>query len=125
VAKKASILIVDDEPDICWALTMSLGDEDYQVTHVSRGEEAIAAVEKGEVDVAIIDVKLPGKNGLEISGMLKQLAPKLKILMISGYHYEDDQPIQEGLKRGNCLGFISKPFELDQVSALVRKVLRG
>jgi len=123
VTKKASILIVDDEPDICWALKLCLGDEGYQVTQVSRGEEAVEAVEKGGVDVAIIDVKLPGKNGIEISRMLKQLDPKLKILMISGYHYEDDQPIQEGLQRGNCLGFISKPFELDQVSALVRRVI--
>jgi len=123
MAKKASILIVDDEPDICWALKMSLGDEDYQVTQVSRGEEAIEAVEKGGVDVAIVDVKLPGKNGLEISRTMKELDPKLKILMISGYHYEDDQPIQEGLKRGNCLGFISKPFELDEVSALVKRLV--
>ena len=117
------ILVVDDEQDVCWAMERGLGDEGTRLTQVHRGEDAIQAVLGRSFDVAIIDIKLPGKTGIEVSRAIRQLAPWLPIVMISGYHYEDDQPIQEGIQRGECQGFISKPFELDEVSALLRRVI--
>ena len=117
------ILVVDDEKDICWALENALGDEGYRITQVNRGEDAIREVRQRPFAVAIVDVKLPGMSGIEVSRAIGQLDPRLKILMISGYHYEEDQPIQEGIRQGMYRGFISKPFELDEVSALVRRVL--
>jgi len=117
------ILIVDDEKDICWALENTLGDEGYHITQVNRGEDAIRAVEQQSFAVAIVDVKLPGTSGIEVSRLIGHLDPRMKIIMISGYHYEEDQPIQEGLRGRVYRGFISKPFELDEVSALVRRVL--
>jgi two-component system OmpR family response regulator len=117
------ILVVDDEKDICWALENALGDEGYRITQVHRGEDAIREVRQRPFALAIVDVKLPGMSGLEVSRLIGQLDPRLKILMISGYHYEEDQPIQEGIRQRMCRGFISKPFELDEVSALVRRVL--
>lgn len=117
------ILVVDDEQDICWALEKALEDEGFRITQVTGGEAAIQAVRGRSFDVAIIDVKLPGKSGVEVSRAIRRLAPRLPIVMISGYHYEDDQPIQEGMRKGEYQGFISKPFELDEVSALVRKVI--
>ena len=117
------ILVVDDEKDICWALENALGDEGYHITQVNRGEDAIREVRQRPFAVAIVDVKLPGMSGLEVSRLIGQLDPRLKILMISGYHYEEDQPIQEGIRQRMYRGFISKPFELDEVSALVRRVL--
>ena len=118
------LLVVDDERDIGWALEKTLGDEGFQITHVTGGEDAIREVKRRRFDAAIIDVKLPGENGIEISGAIRQLAPRLPIFMISGYHYEDDQPIQEGIRRGDYQGFISKPFELDEVSALLKRIIK-
>ena len=117
------ILVVDDEKDICWALENALGDEGYRITQVNRGEDAIREVTQRAFDVAIVDVKLPGMSGIEVSRVIGQLDPRMKIVVISGYHYEEDQPIQEGIQRKVYRGFISKPFELDEVSALVRSVL--
>ncbi len=117
------ILVVDDEKDICWALEIALGDEGYRISQVSRGEDAIRAVKQRPFAVAIVDVKLPGISGIEVSRVIGQLDPDMKIVLISGYHYEEDQPIQEGIRRRVYRGFISKPFELDGVSALVRRVL--
>jgi len=117
------ILVVDDEQDICWALEQGLVDEGVRITQVHRGEDAIREVRGRSFDVAVIDVKLPGKSGIEVSRAIRQLAPRLPIVMISGYHYENDQPIQEGIRSGAYQGFISKPFELDQVSALLRRVI--
>jgi DNA-binding NarL/FixJ family response regulator len=73
--------------------------------------------------MAIVDVKLPSMSGIEVARRIGQLDPRLRIVMISGYHYEEDQPIQEGIRQRMYRGFISKPFELDEVSALVRRVL--
>ena len=118
------ILVVDDEKDICWALDKGLVDEGVHITQVHRGEDAIQAVRGRSFDAAIIDVKLPGKSGIEVSRLIRELAPRLPIVMISGYHYVEDQPIQEGIQRGAYQGFISKPFELDEVSALLRRLIK-
>lgn len=117
------ILVVDDEKDICWALEKGLRDKGVRISLVHRGEDAIQAVRGRSFDVAVIDVKLPGKNGIEISRDIRRLVPQLPIVMISGYHYEEDQPIRDGIRSGEFQGFISKPFELDEVSALLRRVI--
>ncbi len=118
------VLVVDDEKDICWALKMGLGDEGVHITHVYRGEDAMRQVQGRRFDAAIIDVKLPGMSGIEVSRVIRQLVPRLPILMISGYHYEEDQPILEGIGRGDFQGFISKPFELHHVTTLLKRVIR-
>ena len=105
---------MDDEKDICWALEKGLSDEGVRITQVHRGEDAIQAVRGQSFDAAIIDVKLPGKNGIEVSRGIRQIVPQLPIVMISGYYYEEDQPIRDGIRNGEFQGFISKPFELDE-----------
>ena len=123
MAEAIDLLIVDDEPDICWALEVGLGGEGYRITHVTRGEDALREVERQAFALAIVDAKLPGRSGLELSKLMRQRDPRLKILLLSGYYYEDDRPIQEGIERSNFVGFISKPFELDEVSALVKRLV--
>ena len=118
------VLVVDDEQDICWALEMGLRDEGVHITYVHRGEDAIRQVQGRRFDAAFIDVKLPGKSGIEVSRIIRQLVPRLPILMISGYHYKEDQPILEGIRRGDFQGFISKPFELHHVTTLLKRVIR-
>lgn len=118
-----NILVVDDEKDICWVLDTGLRDEGFHITQVANGEEALREVKGRTFDLAIIDVKLPGKNGFEVLKSVRALDPRLKVLMISGYHYENDRPIQEGILQGDFLGFISKPFELDEVATLIKRVI--
>lgn len=118
------ILVVDDEKDICWALEKGIAEEGIHITQVHRGEDAIQQVRAQSFHAAVIDIKLPGKSGIEVARVIRQLAPWLPIVMMSGYHYAEDQPIQEGLKKGDCKGFISKPFEIDEVSGLLRRILR-
>ena len=117
------LLVVDDEEDICWALRKGLVAEGVNVTPVGRGEDAIREVMERRFDAAVIDVKLPGKSGIDISRILRQLTPWLPVLIMSGYYYEQDPPIQEGLRRGEYQGFITKPFELDHVVSLLRRTV--
>ena len=117
------ILVVDDEPDICWALESALGDAGFRVTPANGGPDAIREVAGRSFEAAIVDVKLPGKSGLEVSHEIRRLDPRLKIVLISGYHYAEDRAIQAEMRQGECQGFISKPFDLDEVSALLRMVM--
>lgn len=94
------ILVVDDDEAIGWALEKGLEAEGMRITQVCRGEEAIREVRRREFDAAIIDVKLPGTSGIEVARIIRQLLPRLPIVMISGYYYEEDQPIQEGIQTG-------------------------
>lgn len=118
------VLVVDDEKDICWALKIGLRDEGVHVTHVYRGEDALRQVVKHSFDAAIIDIKLPGKSGIEVSRAIRQLVPGLPILVVSGYHYQEDQLILDGMRRGDFQGFISKPFELHHVTTLLKRAIR-
>lgn len=117
------ILVVDDEADICWALESALRDAGFRVTPVSGGIGAIREVTERSFDAAIVDIKLPGTSGLEVSQQIRRLDSRIKVVLISGYHYADDPPIQAVIRQGECQGFISKPFDLDQVSALLRRVI--
>jgi DNA-binding NtrC family response regulator len=116
------ILVVDDERDICWALASALTEEGHRVTQVNTGEEAIQEVNRRSFAAAIVDVMLPGQSGIEVARIIGGLDSHLKIVIISGYHYEEDQPIQDGIRRGAYWGFISKPFDLNEVAALMRRL---
>lgn len=116
------ILVVDDECDICWVLEQGLTDAGVRVTRSHGGEDALGEIHRRDFDAAIVDVKLLGASGLEVAHAIRKVAP-LPIVMMSGFHYEEDQPIQQSMRRGHCQGFISKPFDLDEVLAVVTRIV--
>jgi DNA-binding NtrC family response regulator len=119
----AHILVVDDEPDICWALENILKREDYHVTLVMNGKEALKLAKDRNFKIAFIDVKLLDMDGIELCRLLREVAPDTTRVVISGYLYRDDDVVQQGLKEGVFAEFISKPFNLDEISQVVEKVL--
>ena len=119
----AHILVVDDEPDICWALGNILQREDYHVTLVMNGKEALQLAKDMNFKVAFIDVKLLDMDGIELCRLIREVAPDTTRVVISGYLYRDDDVVQQGLKEGVFAEFISKPFNLDEINQVVEKVL--
>ena len=119
----AHILVVDDEPDICWALENILKREDYHVTLVMNGKEALKLAKDRDFKIAFIDVKLLDMDGIELCRLIREVAPDTTRVVISGYLYRDDDVVQQGLKEGVFAEFISKPFNLDEISQVVEKVL--
>jgi DNA-binding NtrC family response regulator len=111
------ILIVDDEPDMCWALENILRPANYAVTAVTTGAKAlelITARERSYV-AAFVDAKLPDVDGLELANSIRQQSPHTTVVLISGYYYQEDKTITEGLEKDLFIGFIAKPFSLEQV----------
>jgi len=117
-----SILIVDDEQNILRSLKMILEYEGYSVTTATNGESALEILSRREFDLAIIDLKLPGINGIETLKKIRALDNQnasMPILMISGQATLHDAV--EAVKLG-ATDFFEKPLDRDRVLITIKKV---
>jgi two-component system, OmpR family, alkaline phosphatase synthesis response regulator PhoP len=120
---KEHILVVDDEEDILELVRYNLVKEGYRVTTVASGEEALKSARTVQPDILLLDLMLPGVDGLEVCRLLKQ-DPKtqhIPIIMLSAKGEEAD--IVTGLELG-AADYITKPFSPKVLIARLRAVLR-
>ena len=115
---KKRLLLVEDELDIADLLKLHLTREGYEVTALTRGEQALISLEQQSYDLAILDWMLPGISGLDLC---KKFSTKLPILMVTAKTESHD--IVLGLEMG-AEDYITKPFELPVFLARVRAILR-
>lgn len=120
---KEHILVVDDEEDILELVRYNLSKDGYRVSLVTSGEEALKAARSSQPDVILLDLMLPGVDGLEVCRLLKQ-DPKtqhIPVIMLSAKGEEAD--IVTGLELG-AADYITKPFSPRILIARLRAVLR-
>ena len=120
---KEHILVVDDEEDILELLTYNLSREGYRVTGALTGEDALKKIRSTAFDLIVLDLMLPGIDGLEVTKRLKNdpKACDIPILMLSAKGEEAD--IVTGLELG-ADDYITKPFSPRILIARIRAVLR-
>ncbi len=116
-----SILVVDDEAGVRSALTGILADEGYEVETVESGEECLAAVAARRFDLVLLDVWLPGADGLETLARLRESDPELPVVMISGHG-----TIETAVRavRLGARDFVEKPLSLEKTLLAVRNALK-
>lgn len=112
-------LIVDDEPDLCWALENILKKEGMASEKVLNGCEALELVKKNRFDMAFLDAKLPDTEGLELARNIRAIDASILIVIVSGYYYKDDIHMQKALAEGSIFGFIEKPFQHDEILRII------
>ena len=117
------ILIVDDEPDMLWTLSQSLSYASYAVTQALNAHEALNYLRQCSFALALIDVKLPDMDGLQLATTVKEIAPNLAIILISGYYYAEDPEIAREVNQKVATSFLSKPFSLQEISSTIQRVL--
>ncbi len=117
---KNRILIVDDERDIRRSLAGILQDEGYETLSAGRGEKALELVAKEPLNLLLLDIWLPGIDGLEVLRRIKQLKPELEVIMISG-HGNIDTAVK-AIKLG-AYDFIEKPLTLEKILLAVSHAL--
>ena len=115
-------LIVDDEPDLAWALQQNLLLDGWRVVVAHTGGDAIAQVTAHPLQIAFVDAKLPDMDGLDVIRRIGELRPGAIIVLISGYYYAEDPEIREAQHNGHIVYFIAKPLDLSEVSDLARRV---
>ena len=117
---RLSILIVEDESDLCWGLETALTLDGHAVLAALNGQNGLDLAAQQHLDLAFIDAKLPDLTGEEVTRRLRVLHPTLAVVLISGFYYPEDHSIVEGLELGLYQWFISKPFALADIRAVVQ-----
>jgi len=117
---KEDLLIVDDEPSVRKSLVDTLRDEGYQVSSLGSAEEALSWIQKSPPDLVLLDIWLPGMDGIAALERMKKLMPDLAVVMISGHGSI------EAAVRATKLGaydFIEKPPSQERLTLVVRHAL--
>ena len=120
---KENILVVDDEEDILELLRYNLAREGYQVTLASTGEEALRKLTLEGADLIILDLMLPGIDGLEVTRRLKTNAKTAQIPIVMLTAIGEEADVVAGLELG-ADDYITKPFSPRIVTARVKAVIR-
>ena len=118
--KPPSILVVDDEPDICANLRDILSEFGYQVDTATSGMSALELVDRGNYDVALLDLKMPGMNGVELYKEIKRRSSGTVAIIISAY--ADTSSAKEALEAG-AWRVLSKPVDVSQVMQCIDEAL--
>ena len=115
-----SVLIVDDEERVVQSIAGVMEDEGFRVTKARSGEEAIAIFEQEEPDVTLLDIWMPGMDGIEALKRIKGISPECVVIMISGH--ATISTAMAAVKFG-AFDFIEKPLSLDLLLMTVRRAL--
>ncbi len=116
----ATILVCDDEPQIRESLKTVLNYEGYHVIEAARADEALAKLETIEPDLILLDIKMPGMDGLTALSEIHTRRPQLPVIMISGHGTVETAV--EATKRG-AFDFLEKPPDADRLVLAVRNAL--
>lgn len=115
------LLIVDDQQGIRLLLNEVMKKEGYETYLAANGLEALKFAEEQEIDCVLLDMKIPGMNGIEILNHLKEKWPNLPVFMMTAYGELDI--VQEALNLG-AIRYFTKPFDIFELRDEVNKILR-
>lgn len=116
-----NVLIVDDEDDFREILVKRLRKRNLDVQGVESGQKALDLLDKVRIDVVILDVKMPGKDGLETLQEIKRKQPLIEVIMLTG-HGSDEMGIQ-GMKLG-AFEYLMKPADITNLIEKMRRAYK-
>ena len=116
----ARVLVVDDEPMVCLALTNWLEEENYFAQAVEDGPQAVQAVREENWDIVLLDLRMPGMDGMEVLKQVKEIAPQTVVIMMTAYASIPGavQAMQEG-----AYDYIVKPLDVDQLTLMLKRIV--
>ena len=114
------ILALDDDPDVRRILVEYMGEQDFRVSAVSTGREMMAILEQEPVDLLLLDLRLPGENGLDLARRGREIS-RVPIMIMSGRADEADRVMGLELVADD---YVTKPFSPRELVARIRALLR-
>ena len=119
--EKPKVLVVEDDPAVRRGLADALDFADYHVLECSCGDSALETLLSAEIDLVLLDVMLPGRDGFELLDEVRQCRPTLPVIMVTARGAEEDRI--RGLRNG-ADDYVVKPFSARELLARVEAVLR-
>jgi DNA-binding NtrC family response regulator len=115
-----SILIVDDEKNIRLTLSQALEVLEVETDTAANGEEALVKLKEKEFGLILLDLKMPGMDGMEVLRRVREIRPDIRIIIITAYGTVESAV--EAMKLG-AVDFIQKPFSPEEIRELVSRVM--
>lgn len=114
-----TLLIVDDEKAVRYAFERTFGDE-YTIRTAGNGKEAVQAVDSNEPNAVLMDIRMPGMDGLKALAIIKENHPHVPIIMMTAF--ADSATAMQAMKDG-AFDYVSKPFDNDELRRVIDKAL--
>ncbi len=115
---KPTVLIIDDDKGMCKTLSRILELDGYHISTANTASEGIALVKENFFNIALLDIRLPDIDGVELLGIFKTIAPDLSMIMMTAYASTENAI--KALNRG-ADAFVTKPFDIEELRAIVKK----
>lgn len=104
------VLIIDDEPEICKMITEFLFDAGYAASYALNGPDGLAMIKKDLPSLVLLDIGMPGMDGIEVMRLLREQYPALPVVVLTGHR--DTEPVKKMAELGAC-EYLTKPIQLD------------
>jgi DNA-binding NtrC family response regulator len=121
VMPQTKVLLVDDEVEFASALAERLQLRSYDVKTASNALEALAVIHNYLPDVIILDLKIPGMDGIETLKTIKKIDPTIEVIMLTGHG--DVQSVEDGMKSG-AFEYIMKPIDIGELTSKIDKAMK-
>lgn len=108
----ATLLLVDDDIGMVDTLADILSARGYEVVSASSGDAALVIVRRGGFDVALLDVRMPGLNGVETLKLMRALDPRIGVIMMTAFTRDE---LVEEARRSGAVAILSKPLDIEEV----------
>ncbi len=115
------VLIVDDEPELLSSIHCGFEDNhSFQIVTAENGREALDILERGSVDLAVLDLRMPVMDGIELLSVMSESFPEVPHLVMTAF---GTPVIEKQLKKAGALNVLEKPFDIDTLEEAIRKAL--
>lgn len=123
MSAKKNIIVLDDEKSIHYVFDRVLGKE-FNVLHAYSIKDAMTlAYQEKDIDLVVTDVFLGGETGVELVSQIREFGPRIPVIIMSAFADEMTQKVIQSIKKTFSCEFMKKPFDNDQMEALVRQML--
>lgn len=114
------ILVIDDDAELRGTLVSILCEAGYEADGAASGEEALEKVTAGDYDVALLDMIMPGRDGIDILGDMRRVRPRTRVIMITAFSTIENAVA--AIKKG-ASEYIAKPFKINELLTTIKRVI--
>ncbi|MCF8026604.1 MAG: response regulator [Desulfobacteraceae bacterium] len=115
-----AILLVDDEEEFVSTLAERLEIRGFESKAAYSGDQALSLIENNDYDVVVLDVKMPGMDGLEVMDQIKTRRPEMPVILLTGHGSTKEG--MEGMHKG-AFDYLMKPLDIDELISKVQEAL--